>query len=88
LEIPANIQLADPKFYGSSEIDLLLDGDLFWILLCIGQIVLLTGLILQKTHFGFIAGGPYNNRGSNKNEPPINITACNLSAAASLCNST
>jgi hypothetical protein len=88
LEIPANIQLADPKFYESSEIDLLLGAALFWALLCIGQIVLPTGLVLQKTHFGFIAGGPYNNRGSNKNEPPINTTACNLSVAASLCNST
>ncbi|KAH0808482.1 hypothetical protein GEV33_014309 [Tenebrio molitor] len=86
LEIPTNVQLADPKFYESGEVDLLLGGGLFWSLLCIGQITLPTGLVLQKTHFGFIAGGPYNNR-NNQNRPAVNSTACNL-AITSVCNST
>jgi hypothetical protein len=65
LEIPTNVQLADPKFYESGELDLLLRS-----LLCIGQINLPTGLLLQKNHFGFIAGGLYNNR-NNQNRPVI-----------------
>jgi hypothetical protein len=35
LEIPTNVQLADPKFYESGEVDLLLGGGLFWSLLVI-----------------------------------------------------
>lgn len=40
LEIPRNIKLADPQFNIPSKIDLLIDTDTFWTLMCIGQIKL------------------------------------------------
>lgn len=50
---------------------------MFWSLLCVGQILLPEGLVLQKTNFGFIAGGPYvHPNGVNK---IIKSTSCNLS---------
>jgi hypothetical protein len=39
LEIPKNISLTDPKFFQSSEIDLLIGAGSFWKLLCIGQVI-------------------------------------------------
>jgi hypothetical protein len=59
LEILKNISLADPKFFESSQIDLLIGGGSFWKLLCIGQIISPRGRSFQKTHFGFIAGGTF-----------------------------
>jgi hypothetical protein len=62
LKIPENIQLADPLFNQKSEIDLLLGSDIFWNLLCIGQIKLGKNKpTLQKTKFGWIISGPIPN---------------------------
>jgi len=36
--LPRNICLADPRFHISSDIDLLIGADLFWNLICVGQI--------------------------------------------------
>jgi len=33
-----NIRLADPRFHISSDIDLLIGVDLFWNLICVGQV--------------------------------------------------
>jgi len=35
---PRNIRLADPRFHISSDIDLLIVVDLFWNLICVGQV--------------------------------------------------
>lgn len=40
LKIPSNVQLADPTFYKQDNIDLLIGSDLFWDLICVGQIKL------------------------------------------------
>jgi len=37
-EIPRNIKLADPKFNVSADVDILIGAELFWSILCIGQI--------------------------------------------------
>jgi hypothetical protein len=74
LEIPKNISLADPKFFESSQIDLLIGAGSFWKLLCIGQVISPRGLTFQRTHFGFIAGGTFGNPEFN------NTTTCNLAA--------
>ncbi|XP_072375771.1 uncharacterized protein [Diabrotica undecimpunctata] len=59
LNIPSNITLADPDFNISSPIDLLIGADIFWNLICIGQIKLSPGQpILQKTKLGWIISGP------------------------------
>lgn len=58
INIPDNIVLADPNFYKSRKIDILLGSQIFWELTCIGQIKLGKGQpILQKTHFGWIISG-------------------------------
>ncbi|XP_017461913.1 PREDICTED: uncharacterized protein LOC108355259, partial [Rhagoletis zephyria] len=49
-DIPSNIRLADPDFYKSQRIDMLIGSSLFYELLCVGQIKLAPGLpLLQKT---------------------------------------
>lgn len=56
--IPSRIKLADPLFFKSQQIDLLIGGDLFYESLCVGKIRLGPGLpILQKTKFGWIVAG-------------------------------
>ena len=58
LEIPPNLNLADPEFHKSNNIDLLIGTSLFWNLLSTGQIKLSKGgPILQKTIFGWILSG-------------------------------
>ncbi|KYM98837.1 hypothetical protein ALC62_10437, partial [Cyphomyrmex costatus] len=67
--IPQNIQLADPQFNVSSEIDLLIGADHFWHLLCVGQIKSSPiQPILQKTRFGWILAGCVfkSSRGNDK----------------------
>jgi len=57
-EIPRNIELADPQFHVSSDIDLLIGAELFWQILCIGQIrASPRNPTLQKTRFGWILAG-------------------------------
>jgi len=55
---PSNIQLADPNFNNPSDIDILVGAEVFWQLICIGQI---KGCkdhpTLQKTKFGWILSG-------------------------------
>lgn len=50
-----NLELADPQFNVSAEVDILISADLFWDLLCIGQIKSsLKHPTLQKTRLGWI----------------------------------
>ncbi|XP_037931454.1 uncharacterized protein LOC119666243 [Teleopsis dalmanni] len=56
--IPKNLQLADPAFYKSQRIDILIGAALFFDLLYIGQIRLAPQLpVLQKTLFGWVVSG-------------------------------
>ncbi|XP_025264886.1 uncharacterized protein LOC112638071 [Camponotus floridanus] len=57
-EIPRNIKLADPKFNVSADVDILIGAEIFWSILCIGQIKASANHpILQKTRFGWILAG-------------------------------
>ncbi|XP_025264962.1 uncharacterized protein LOC112638118 [Camponotus floridanus] len=57
-EIPRNIKLADPKFNVSADVDILIGAEMFWSILCIGQIKASANhSILQKTRFGWILAG-------------------------------
>lgn len=59
LRIPKNLTLADPQFYRSRSIDLLIGSALFWNLLCIDQIPLVSSLpVVQKTRLRWIVAGP------------------------------
>lgn len=58
--VPHNIQLADPKFNQSDTIDMLLGSNLFWQLLCVGQIKADNGVIYHKTKLGWVVTGEIN----------------------------
>lgn len=58
LNVPRHLELADPEFCIPSKVDMLIGADLFWQLICVGQIQLSQGAILQKTRFGWIVAGP------------------------------
>lgn len=58
MNIPKNIQLADPQFNVPSQVQILIGADLFWRLMCVGQIrPSLEGPTIQKTHLGWIIAG-------------------------------
>ncbi|XP_051168523.1 uncharacterized protein LOC127286209 [Leptopilina boulardi] len=58
LSIPQHIKLADPEFYKSADIDALIGVQLFYKLLCIGQLSIPGhDAILQKTRLGWIVAG-------------------------------
>ena len=58
LNIPNNLDLADPLFFRPQKIDLLLGAGIFFELFCNGQIKLAnSGPVIQKTLFGWIVSG-------------------------------
>ncbi|XP_011688630.1 PREDICTED: uncharacterized protein LOC105450475 [Wasmannia auropunctata] len=59
-KIPQNLPLADPEFYRSTDINILLGAEMFWNTLCFGQIKESSEhILLQKTLFGWVIGGMY-----------------------------
>ncbi|XP_011706211.1 PREDICTED: uncharacterized protein LOC105461416 [Wasmannia auropunctata] len=58
------LKLADPFFYMPGGIDILIGGDWFWNLLCIGQFKI-EQLTMQKTRLGWIAASPLEPTGAN-----------------------
>ncbi|XP_018301273.1 uncharacterized protein, partial [Mycetomoellerius zeteki] len=69
LKIPSNISLADPHFNIPDNIDLLIGAEVFWQLLCIGQIKPCRAHpTIQKTKLGWIISGQIlNNSQLNEN---------------------
>lgn len=73
--IPSNVSLADPKFYVSNKIDLLIGADKFWELLSDGLIRLTNGPYLQNTKLGWVVSGViHNTKGSLVNRVQCNFT--------------
>ncbi|KAJ8982787.1 hypothetical protein NQ317_018488 [Molorchus minor] len=67
LNIPPNIQLADPNFDQSGEIELLIGAETFYDLLCIGQVKLGKPNRLCSGHdSGWVVSGPLNSLEINK----------------------
>ncbi|KAL0821094.1 hypothetical protein ABMA28_005724 [Loxostege sticticalis] len=64
--VPNNIQLADPQYFESQNIDLLLGADIFWELLCDGKMRLPNGPFLHNTLLGWIVSGPINTRNNSR----------------------
>lgn len=57
-DLPRNLKLADPQFYKSLEVDVLIGAELFWDILCVGQIkASAKHPILQKTRLEWILAG-------------------------------
>ncbi|KAJ8981022.1 hypothetical protein NQ317_002877, partial [Molorchus minor] len=76
LEIPSELSLADPKFYISSPIDVLLGANIFWNLVRAGQIKSnKTNPIIQNTVLGKIP------------QVPNQQTICNLVTSPGISNS-
>ncbi|XP_057671185.1 uncharacterized protein LOC130902952 [Diorhabda carinulata] len=66
LKVPDHINLADPTFFKSSKIEILIGADIFWEVICAGQIPLgRNNPILQKTQFGWIVSGPIGVKSSS-----------------------
>jgi len=58
VRVPKGIQLADPEFYKSSRVDLLIGAEIFFDLMCVGRIKKSeTQPTWQKTLLGWIASG-------------------------------
>lgn len=56
--LPPNLKLVDPKFNESADIDTLIGADLFWQLLCIGQVRASEAHpMIQKTRLGWVLAG-------------------------------
>lgn len=80
IAIPKIIKLADPTFHLSGEIDLLIGVELFYELLCVGQINLGNGQpYLQKTLLGWLVSGTI----TDKQEAPTH-SVCNISTIEAL----
>lgn len=75
INIPENIQLADPNFDSSLKIELLIGADRFWDLLDDGLIRLSSGPYLQNTKLGWIISGALINNINSR----INRVQCNYS---------
>lgn len=61
--LPAQIELADPKFHSRGHIDMLLGAELFWDLIKEGKLTLAENLpSLRDTELGWIVGGALSNR--------------------------
>jgi len=79
-KIPSNIILADPNFNIPGDIDLLIGAQLFWQLICVGQIrACKAHPTLQKTKLGWVISGMAH-RSSNKET----ATLCHLTTANEL----
>lgn len=58
VQIPEEINLADPEFYKSAKIDILIGAEIFFDLICDGRIKISKAQpIWQKTTLGWIASG-------------------------------
>jgi hypothetical protein len=59
LNIPDNIELADPNFFQPSSIDILLGSDIFWSIIETNQIKLGSNMpTLQESKLGWLIAGP------------------------------
>lgn len=77
LNIPKNINLADPTFNKSGKIGVSIGASIFWELTCVGQIKLGNGMpFLQKSLLGWIVSGPVDVKDSKYIDTK---SSCNLS---------
>lgn len=75
LNIPTSIILADPTFYMSGEIDLLLGADIFWDIISSAKIKLgFNKPLLHETQLGWVVAGPMGGKYINSQQ-----TYCNFS---------
>ncbi|XP_048514955.1 uncharacterized protein LOC112694914 [Athalia rosae] len=79
--IPDGILLADPDFNVPGDIDMLIGAELFWKLLCAGQVLQPKGQpVLHKTLLGWIVGGEQ----VIKNSSQVIKNVCNLNVISTV----
>ncbi|XP_046803809.1 uncharacterized protein LOC124419233 [Lucilia cuprina] len=67
--IPNNIELADPYFFKPQKIDMLIGAEIFFELLCVGQIRRSPDIpTVQKTLLGWVVSGKYKNFKTSTNK--------------------
>lgn len=74
INIPKHVTLADPTFQSPGPIDILIGQEIFYDILCIGQIKQRNSPTLQKTRLGWVVGGKISNN-SSKNEATCLFTS-------------
>lgn len=76
-KVSHHITLADPTFATPGRIDLLIGQEVFWDLICVGQIKTANMPNLQQIKLGWIITGKYNSSGSNFSiKCQVSITTC------------
>ncbi|KAH8344540.1 hypothetical protein KR059_000207, partial [Drosophila kikkawai] len=84
-KIPANIELADPRFHKPAKVDLLIGAESFFELLSVGQIKLGSDHpSLQKTLLGWIVSGKYTQRLASQAQVGSVTVSENISSLDSL----
>ncbi|XP_018397196.1 PREDICTED: uncharacterized protein LOC108775361 [Cyphomyrmex costatus] len=77
-KLPTNIVLADPNFNIPSEVDLLIGAQMFWQLICIGQIKACRAHpTLQKTKLGWVVSGSTYGHSNSMAVASCHITSIN-----------
>lgn len=77
-DFPRNLKLADPHFHETSDVDVLIGADLFWELLCIGQVrASREHPMMQKTTFGWILAGRFGNHSPTHNVQAFHASISN-----------
>ena len=80
MQIPSGMQLADPSFHQSGEVNILLGANVFWRIIGSGQIKTHNNEIhLQQTSLGWLVVGTLNQAINTSTNRPI---SCNLSLRA------
>ncbi|XP_018396261.1 PREDICTED: uncharacterized protein LOC108774612 [Cyphomyrmex costatus] len=75
ITIPNNLKLADPDFNVPADIDMLIGAEIFWKLICAGQIKPSRNKpTLQKTLLGWILSGPTSSIPSNSSSSIISCS--------------
>ncbi|KAG7198908.1 hypothetical protein KM043_015726 [Ampulex compressa] len=79
-QIPGGIKLADPNFSQSSGIDILLGTEIFFEVLCVGQIKAgVSHPCLQKSHLGWIVSGSVRKEYTQNQAVSCNLATQDLS---------
>ncbi|KAG7188080.1 hypothetical protein KM043_015930 [Ampulex compressa] len=79
-QIPGGIKLADPNFSQSSGIDILLGAEIFFEVLCVGQIKAgVSHPCLQKSHLGWIVSGSVRKEYTQNQTVSCNLATQDLS---------
>jgi len=77
MNVPKNIQLADPQYYKPQKIDIILGASVFFEVLGTDRIQpVKNGVFFQETHFGYIISGQVPSAKNNPSTSIMSFVAC------------